>query len=182
MTFPEIANSALVLIDVQEKLIGAMAEGDAINERIKIMLKAADLLKLDVIVTEQYPAGLGGTVAGLSEAVPEKSAIIEKTSFSCFGEVEFNKSIQSKPYKTMILTGIEGHVCVFQTALDALAKGYNVIVVSDTVSSRKTENCKLALRQLQNCGAAILPVESVLFMLMRNAKHPAFREISKLIR
>ena len=82
----------------------------------------------------------------------------------------------------MILTGIEGHVCVFQTALDALAKGYNVIVVSDTVSSRKTENCKLALRQLQNCGAAILPVESVLFMLMRNAKHPAFREISKLIR
>ena len=95
MTFPEIANSALVLIDVQEKLIGAMAEGDAINERIKIMLKAADLLKLDVIVTEQYPAGLGGTVAGLSEAVPEKSAIIEKTSFSCFGEVEFNKSIQT---------------------------------------------------------------------------------------
>ena len=140
------------------------------------------MLKLDVIVTEQYPAGLGGTVAELSAVKPEKSFVIEKTSFSCFGEVEFNKVVQAKPYKTLILTGIEGHVCVFQTALDALNKGYRVIVVSDTVSSRKTENCEIALRQLQSGGVAILPVESVLFMLMRNAKHPAFREVSKLIR
>lgn len=182
MTFPEIANSAMVLIDVQKKLIGAMAEGDLIKERIRIMLKAADLLKLDVIVTEQYPAGLGETIAELSEVKPEKASIIEKTTFSCFGEVEFNKAMQAKPYRTLILTGIEGHVCVFQTAMDALNKGYNVVVVSDTVSSRKMENCKLALSQLQAEGAAILPVESVLFMLMRNAKHPAFREISKLIR
>ncbi len=182
MNFPKLASTALILVDVQEKLIGAMAEGPAICERMKIMLQAAGLLKLDVIVTEQYPRGLGNTVTELSELYPEKTPVIEKTTFSCLGEPEFNKAIQRKPYKTLVLMGIEGHVCVLQTALDALNKGFEVIILADTVSSRRTENCKLALAQLQEAGAAALPTESILFMLMRDAKHPAFREISKLIR
>ncbi len=182
MNFPKLASTALVLVDVQEKLIGAMAEGPAICERIKIMLQAADLLKLDVIVTEQYPRGLGNTVTELSELYPEKTPVIEKITFSCLGEPEFNKAIQHKPYKTLILMGIEGHVCVFQTALDALNKGFEIIILADTVSSRRTENCQMALAQLQQAGAAVLPTESILFMLMRDSKHPAFREISKLIK
>ena len=182
MNFPKLASTALVLVDVQEKLIGAMAEGPAICERMKIMLQAAGLLKLDVIVTEQYPRGLGNTVTELSELTPEKTPVIEKTTFSCLEEPKFNKAIQRKPYKTLVLMGIEGHVCVLQTALDALNKGFEVIILADTVSSRRTENCQLALAQLQQAGAAVLPTESILFMLMRDAKHPAFREISKLIR
>ena len=182
MNFPKLASTALILVDVQEKLIGAMAEGPAVCERIKIMLQAAALLKLDVIVTEQYPRGLGSTVTELSKLYHEKTPVIEKTTFSCLGEPEFNKTIQRKPYKTLVLMGIEGHVCVLQTALDALNKGFEVIILADTVSSRRTENCQLALAQLQQAGAAVLPIESILFMLMRDAKHPAFREISKLIK
>jgi len=182
MKFPKIAKSALILVDVQEKLIGAMAEGSVICERIKIMLKAAALLSLDVIVTEQYPRGLGATVPELAELYPAKTPVIEKTTFSCLAEAQFNKVIQAKPYNILVLMGIEGHVCVFQTALDALSKGYEVIILADAVTSRRTKNCQLALTQLQNNGAAILPTESFLFMLMRDAKHPAFRDISKLIR
>ena len=182
MKFPEIASTALILVDVQEKLIGAMAEGSAICDRIKIMLQAASILKLDTIVTEQYPRGLGSTLPGLTEHYPANTPVIEKTTFSCLAETEFNKAIQAKPYKTLVLMGIEGHVCVFQTANDALAKGYDVVILADTVSSRRSENCQLALSQLQSDGAKVIPVESLLFMLMRDAKHPAFREVSKLIR
>jgi nicotinamidase-related amidase len=182
MNFPEISNTALILVDVQGKLIGAMAEGEAVCERIKIMLQAANILNLDVIVTEQYPRGLGPTVQMLAELYPAKTPVIEKTTFSCLAETQFNKVIQAKPYKTLVLMGIEAHVCVLQTALDALNKGYEVLILADTVTSRRSENCQLALTQLQNAGAVVLPAESLLFMLMRDAKHPAFREVSKLIR
>jgi len=176
------ANSCLILIDMQEKLQKAMSNVSKCIASQELLLKAASILEIDCLVTEQYPAGLGNTINELKCVLPENTTIIEKTSFSCCGESNFRTALKAKSRRTLIVCGIEAHVCVQQTVLDLLADGYEVVIPADALTSRNNDNYKLALESMRQAGAFITSAEAVIFMLLRDAKHPDFRTISKLIK
>ncbi len=175
-------NSCLILIDMQEKLQKAMSNAAKCIENQKLLLKTAAILKIDNIVSEQYPAGLGHTIDELKSLLAENTEIIEKTTFSCFGESNFRTALRAKTRKTLIVCGIEAHVCVQQTVFDLLAEGYEVVIPADALTSRNDNNCRLALESMRQAGAFITSTEAVIFMLLGDAKHPDFRTISKLIK
>ncbi|MDR0932769.1 MAG: isochorismatase family protein [Victivallales bacterium] len=182
MIFPEIKSTSLVVIDLQERLIKAMDNAESVQKRAEIMLQGATALGLDVLCSEQYPNGLGKTIPEIAELLPPGSVTVEKTAFSVFAEPKFRTALAAKSKKNLIFIGIESHVCVLQSVYDALNADFEVFVVSDAVTSRDKANCQSALKAMRHAGANVLPLESVLFMLLRDAKHPAFKTISKLIR
>jgi len=180
---PVVDSTALIFIDMQEKLLGAMPAD--ISETIthqKILLESAKLLDLKVVVTEQYPRGLGSTVMELSSLFSPDWPVIEKNAFSSLGESAVRMKLQEQNLKTVVLAGIETHVCVLQTAIDSIEKGYQTIILADAVNSRKRADRETALRTAEAAGAIPMTVESVIFMLMRDSKHHAFRSVSKLLR
>ena len=182
-TIPSSVSSAkLVLVDVQARLVPAMSDFDAASNRIKLLLSGAKELSLSVIATEQYPQGLGNTLPEFAELFPENTPVIAKTGFSVFQESEFVKELEKNKPETLIFCGIESHVCVFQSVLDSLAAGYNTILVCDAVASRKNADRDAAIEQMRSAGAMVVGAESVLFMLLRDAKNPAFKAVSKLVR
>ncbi|WP_294505939.1 isochorismatase family protein [uncultured Victivallis sp.] len=182
MNIPEIDSTSLVVVDLQTKLTAVMDNYSAVQERATLMLKGANALELDVIVTEQYPAGLGPTVPEIAELLPPGCAPIAKTGFSVFAEPAFRIALKAKSKNCLIFLGIETHVCLLQSVYDARKAGYEVIVCADAVTSRSAANRELALAEMRTAGAHVLPVESILFLLLRDAKHPAFKTVSKLIR
>jgi isochorismate hydrolase len=175
-------NTCLLMIDMQDRLLKVMANSPECVEKNEMLLKSAAILDLDTIVTEQYPKGLGHTADELKCLLADDAEIIEKTSFSCYGEKNFRIALKSKKRKNVIVCGIEAHVCVQQTVLELLTDGYNVIVAADALSSRDLRNYDLALETMRDAGAFITSSESVVFMLLRDAGHPKFREISKLVK
>jgi nicotinamidase-related amidase len=175
-------DNCLILVDMQEKLQKAMSNVSQCIENQELLLKAAGILEIDSIVTEQYPKGLGKTIDELKCLLPEKTPVIEKTSFSCFGESAFRTALKSKSRKTLIVCGIEAHVCVQQTVLDLLAEAYEVVIPADALTSRNELDCRLALETMRQAGAFVTSTEAIIFMLLRDAKHPEFRTISKLIK
>ena len=180
---PETESTALLFIDMQERLLKAMPEDiSATIAKQKILLEALRLLKLKVIVTEQYPKGLGSTAKELSSMFDPEWSIIEKSTFSSLGGPAVRAELQKKAIKTIILAGIETHVCVLQTAIDSIAKGYQTIILTDAVNSRSQTDKNIAFKTAQSAGAVLMTVESMLFVLMRDSKHPEFRAISKLLR
>jgi len=180
---PQTESTALLFIDMQERLLGAMPEDiSATIAKQKILLEAAKLLKLKVIVTEQYPKGLGHTTEELSSIFDPKWPVIEKSTFSSLGESNVRSKLNDSAVKTVILAGIETHVCVLQTAIDSIAKGYQTVILTDAVNSRNSIDKETAFITAQSAGAVLMTVESMLFVLMRDSKHPAFRSISKLLR
>ena len=175
-------DSILVVVDVQEKLTGAMPKGvqTRIFEQINILLTASETLSIPVIVTEQYPAGLGNTAAELN--ISGSMVIVEKTHFSCVKEEKFLTQIEANNgRKQIILTGMESHICILQTAFDLQLQGYQVYVVEDAISSRSKANQYNALQRLRNAGIVVTNVESMIFEWLGDAKHPAFKSLSKLI-
>lgn len=175
--------TALVVIDVQERLVKAMNGGE-ISDTIKscgILIEAFQKLNLPVIFTEQYPKGLGFTVETLQKYNTEQK-IIEKTTFSCFGSDQFSDKIRSLEIENLVICGIETHVCVQQTAFDAKERGLKVVVVSDAVCSRKSQNKSTALSLMLSSGIIVTSLESLLFAIVRDSAHPAFKEISKILR
>ena len=179
---PEPATTAIILIDMQEKLTRAMTNIDAVVNRQQLLLRGAGLLGLPVVATEQYPQGLGATIPGLAELLPPGSKVVEKTSFSCFDEPCFTGELAARSYRTLIIAGCEAHVCVQQTVLDALARDHQVILAADAVTSRFQHNIDWALALGRESGAAVMSVEAALFWLLRDATHPEFRALSKLVR
>ncbi|MBE6377270.1 MAG: isochorismatase family protein [Lentisphaerae bacterium] len=182
MIFPTVENALLVAVDLQTKLMPAMSESESIIRRAGIMVQGAVELGVDIVVSEQYPKGLGNTVPEISAWLPGSAPVIEKNCFSVFGSPEFNTFLSSKKREVLIFTGVEMHVCMLQSVLDALSAGYEVIVVADAVGSRKNSDRDLALEMARSAGAAVLSSESVLFMLMRDSGNPHFKAISKLIK
>ena len=179
---PTPSSSLLCIVDIQEKLIGAMEAPQETLKRSKIMVEAARALGIPMIATEQYPRGLGPTLPEIVELFAEGTPVIEKTSFSCFGAEEFRNAVTASPAADLILIGIESHVCVLQTALDALALGKTVYLVEDCVDSRYASDKASALTLLREKGVRILTSEMLLFQLLGTASHPCFKTISKLIR
>lgn len=145
--------TALVVIDVQEILLPKIAEKERAVTNIVKLICFCKICGIPIVLTEQYPKGLGKTVKEIKDEVPDVVPI-EKTSFSCFGIQEFKDALVKMRITTLILTGIEAHVCVAQTALDAL-DDYQVYVISDAVSSRALGNVQIGLQRMRDCGATI---------------------------
>ena len=182
MLIPTVENSLLVMIDMQQKLLPVIDKNEQLIDKFTQLLRGACELNLDIAVTEQYPRGLGETVPELSTWLPEDTPVISKTTFSVFGEAAFTAALNARSRKVLIFCGVETHICLFQSVIDALQKNYEVIVVSDAVGSRKESDKNNAISELQKQGASVMSVESILFMLLRDAKHPAFKAISKLVK
>ena len=177
-------HSVLLIVDIQTKLISAMPESSAqaMLENTQRLMTAANLLDIPILVTEQYPKGLGSTVECVSRALNHNSVIIEKTCFSCYAADSFISALQKTARKQIIIIGQETHVCVLQTALDLIKLGFQVHIVEDAVCSRKTEHKTNALQRLQQYGAIISNFESVIFEWLKDSRHPHFSTISKLLR
>ena len=173
----------LVIIDVQERLFDAMdaERRDEMIRNIKILGSAARRLAVPIIVTEQYPTGLGRTLPEL-KALLDGVAPFEKTAFSCCGAPGFTERLRAAGAEHVILSGIEAHVCVLLTALDLLAQGFRVSIVADAVCSRAPANLELGLGQARQAGAVVTATETVVFQLLGRADTDAFREIAKLLR
>lgn len=175
-------NKALLLVvDIQERLVPAMQDPESLVRQAGILLRAATHLEIPVVASEQYPAGLGHTVAPLVEALPD-GAVQEKLAFSCWGDEGLRNRLESSGRRQIVLAGIEAHVCVLQTALQLRETGYSVFVVRDAVSSRRPESIETALTRMQNAGIQPVTTEMVVFEWLERAGTPEFRELSKLIR
>jgi nicotinamidase-related amidase len=178
------AQSQLLIIDIQERLAAAMETKDreGVLNNTSILLQAATLLEIPAVKTEQYPKGLGPTEKGLLDHMPADSNSIEKMSFSCCANDEFCASALEEERKQFIIAGMETHVCVLQTAFELQQRGYQPFVVADAVCSRTGRNRRIALQRMRQAGITITSTESVLFEWLRDATHPQFRTISKMLR
>ena len=173
--------AVLVFIDVQGKLHEIMDAKKTLDASLEKVIRCAQLLEIPIVGTEQIPDKLGPTSEPFKSLLSEVP-VIGKSAFSCCGEMKFMEEFQSLGKRQAILVGIETHVCVYQTALDLLETGIEVFVVADAVSSRAPENKALALQAMRAAGAQILPTETVLFALLRDAADPRFKELLQLIK
>ena len=173
-------NAVLVFIDVQGKLSELVDGSEALFDNLRRLLQGMKALNVPVIVTEQIPEKLGPTREEFQEFITEPP--IAKSSFGCCGEPAFFQPLEKTRRKQVILCGIETHVCVYQTALQLLATGHKVTVVTDAVSSRDPANKTLALRQMENEGVKLTGTEMVLFELLGDAKDPAFKPILQIVK
>jgi nicotinamidase-related amidase len=176
--------TALVVIDVQERLFPAMDADhrEEVMRNIKVLTATARRLNLGTLVTEQYPKGLGHTLQEVKDALPAGVQPVEKVAFSCLGVDAFRSRLTATGARQLLLSGIEAHVCVLMSALDLLAEGYAVHIVADAVTSRSQANWRLAMAQLRQAGAVVTTTETVLFQLLRQADTDDFRELARLIR
>jgi nicotinamidase-related amidase len=173
----------LVVVDVQERLFNAMdaERRDDMVANVKILVSAAQRLGVPVLVTEQYPKGLGRTLPEVRTLLGETPAF-EKTAFSCAGAGGFMDRLRGLGADHVLLAGIEAHVCVLLTALDLLTRGLRVSIVADAVCSRRPASLETGLGQARQAGAVITSTETVVFQLLGGADSDAFRELSKLLR
>ncbi|MDD3349863.1 MAG: hydrolase [Eubacteriales bacterium] len=174
-------DALLVVIDFQERLLPAMKDHDDLEKTVEKLIKGCEILGVPKLVTQQYTKGLGATVPCLAEALGDFEPI-EKTAFSAMGEPVFAEAIKNSGRKTIILSGIEAHVCVQQTALDLLEEGYSVFLASDCVSSRSKNDLKYAILRMADSGAVRTTCESILFELCGGAREAGFKEISALVK
>ena len=176
-----IEDTVFLFIDIQEKLVNMLKNKDEIVENNEILVKTASVLKLPVIATEQYPKGLGKTVFSIQKYLKSEN-VFEKTSFSAVANPQLIAKLSDYNPKNIVITGIESHICVYQTALELLNNGYNVYIVKNAVSSRNSKDYKTALQLLRDFGARLTCVETVVFELLKSSKHPNFKEIQALIK
>lgn len=176
--------TTLVVVDVQERLFPAMDADhrEEVMRNIKVLTTAARRLHLPILVTEQYPKGLGHTLRELKETLGPDVQPIEKVAFSCLQAEGLPARLKATGTRQVVLAGIEAHVCVLMSALDLLAQGYSVHVAADAVTSRTQANWRLATDQLRQAGAVVTATESVLFQLLNQADTDDFRELARLIR
>lgn len=176
-----INNTALVVVDVQGKLAQLMYQKEDLYKNLERLIKGAQVLQIPIVLTEQYPKGLGPTVTELSSLMPDVKPI-EKITFSCCGNDEFAQQLKVLGRRQLLLTGIETHICVYQTAIDLLGAGYEVQVVTDAVSSRKRSNKRVGLERMKAAGAVPTSTEMALFELLHIAEGDKFKEISKIVK
>lgn len=173
--------SLLLVIDVQERLVNALDKHIVVT-RTETLTKAAKILGIPTIATQQYPKGLGLIVDSVKQNFEVNTPIIDKTSFSAVKENGFMDVLKSFNKKQIIICGIETHVCVHQTTADLLTEGFDVYVVKDACASRSKYEFKQGIERMQSNGAKISCLEIVLFEWLENAQNPHFREIQALIK
>lgn len=171
-----------MVVDMQEAFRSAIADFSLIASRISMAVRGFRILDVPILVTEQYPKGLGNTAEEISLVLPDTPEIIEKTSFSCCGEKAFTERLRDLGVKQIAICGIEAHVCVNQTVHDLLEIGFDVHLLTDCVGSRFGHDCKAGQAKMRAAGAIDSSVEMALFEMMRDARHPKFREIQEIIK
>lgn len=171
----------LVIIDVQQAFMEPVKKMKSVVKKTTILAQAANLLSLPIIVSEQYPKGLGHTVEPLASELGNH-ILFEKTTFSCMGQPGIQQVISSTNRQQVIIAGVETHVCVLQTALDLLEAGKEVFIVEDAVSSRNSNDKKIALARLAQSGAIITSTEAILLELIGDSRHEQFKSIQALIK
>ncbi|NCB41037.1 MAG: hydrolase [Clostridia bacterium] len=173
--------AVVVVIDMQERLLPVMKNQAEIARKAAMLIRGAKILGTPILVTEQYPKGLGKTVPEIQEALGEFRPI-EKTSFSVLGEPNFIEAFKELNRQDVIICGIESHVCIEQSALDFLNQGCQVYIMEDAVGSRSDEDKEVARRRMTEAGCIGTTVEAALFELVGDAKDPSFKEISNLVK
>lgn len=174
-------DTALVVIDVQEGLLPVMHKQEKLITKLTQLIRGANELEIPVILTEQYPKGLGVTVPELREVLQGYSPI-EKVAFSCCNVDPFMEAIGQTGRKNILICGIEAHVCVYQTVMQFLESDYHIEVVADGISSREPQNKEIALNKMGDYGADVTSVEMVLFELLGKAGSERFKQISKIVK
>ncbi|MDD2499039.1 MAG: isochorismatase family protein [Desulfitobacteriaceae bacterium] len=172
--------AVLLVIDIQERLVPAMPSSNQVILKTNTLITIAKKLDIPIIVTEQYPQGLGRTIREISANLTEAPVFEKKTFSGCTEEVV--SALNQLNRKKIIVTGIETHICVFQTVRDLLSADYQVFVVGDAVCSRTKENYQNALSLVNQMGGVVTNTETVFFDLIKEAATPQFRELSKLIK
>jgi len=175
--------AGLLVVDIQEKLWPFIHDKEAVLARALQAIEVAGLLELPILVTEQYVKGLGTTIPEVRAALEKFGAYkpIEKFAFSCFGEPAFEEAFESSGIDTLGLVGIEGHVCVMQTALEALDRDVDVFYLAEAVGSRNPSHKAEAIERVRSAGAVVGSVEMFAFEALRGSKHPMFRAVQKVI-
>jgi nicotinamidase-related amidase len=173
----EADQCALIVIDIQEKLLPPIFQKEQLIRNAQLLIRLAGILKIPTIATAQYTKGLGNTVPEIRSLVPDNG--IDKQVFSCFGSDVFCSMLKRLPGRrnTLLLCGMESHICVMQTALNALREGYLVHVASDAVSSRTEWNWKIGLERMRSAGAVISSTEMMIYELLRSSNTAAFKEM-----
>jgi nicotinamidase-related amidase len=172
----------LVVVDVQEKFMPVLFEPQRLISACQLLIGGAKILGLPILVTEQLPEKLGPTVTELREVLGSDYRPIIKAEFSAFANESFRRTFAATERTQLILCGIEAHVCIRQTTLDALALGYEVFLVEDAVSSRYEFLYRSGVQSCVEAGAKRTNAEAVLFELMATAEHPQFREVQNLVK
>lgn len=174
-------NTVGLVVDIQERLVPAMAENETLINNCKILIEGLSTLNIPLLVTQQYTKGLGETVSEISTVIPNFNPL-EKRDFSCCDETSVREQLKLNGAHNIIICGIESHVCVLQTAIDLKEAGYNPVVVMDCVSSRSLDNVDLAAERFRYEGIMMTSYESILFELTRSSAAEEFRAISKLVK
>jgi len=174
----EAEQCALIVVDMQEKLLPPIWEKERLVRNVQLLIRLAGILKIPALVSTQYAKGLGNTVPDIASMLPDSKAI-DKLMFSCFGSDVFCSLLKRLPGQrtTVLLCGMETHICVMQTALGALRDGYLVHVAADAVSSRTELNWRIGLDRMRAAGAIVSSTEMMIYELLRSSGAPAFREM-----
>ena len=178
----ELRRTALAVIDMQEAFRPNISDFAEMAARIALVAHAAQLLSVPLIVTEQYPRGLGHTAGEIKAVLPPALEVIEKTAFSSCGAQSFCAELERVGARHVLVCGIEAHVCVNQTTHDLLARGDRVHLLTACISARAQSNKQIGLAKMQQSGALPSSTEMALFELLRDARHEQFKAIQKLIK
>jgi nicotinamidase-related amidase len=177
----DAAKTILLLIDFQERLFPVMHDKEKLLKNVITLIKGVKVLEIPIILTEQYPKGLGPTIPEIKELIPEIKAV-EKVCFSCTDEAAFNKALTTLKRKQVLIAGIEAHICVYQTAIALARLSYEVQVVGDCVASRDPENKMAALFKMGAMGIMPTTTEMALFELLKVAQGDKFKQISSIVK
>jgi hypothetical protein len=175
------SETVALTIDIQEKLFPHIDNHNSLQTNCEILLSGLNVLNIPIVVTEQYPKGLGPTIKSIKSLIKDFKPI-EKLSFSCCGEQRFLDALHDYGKRNVIIFGIETHVCVLQTVMDLIERGYHPVIIEDCVSSRKPSDREIALKRMAREGVIITTYESILFELCEVAGTDEFRQISKLVK
>ena len=170
-----------MIIDMQEKLLPAMFSGDECEKRVGVLARGLRILEIPLLITQQYTKGLGNSVLSVFEAAGTDE-FFDKRTFSCVHDDAILSALTEKKRTNVLVCGIEAHVCVLQTCIDLKARGFQPILLVDAISSRKKRDMDAAIERAIQEGVLISTVESILFELTADSRHPKFKEISSLVK
>ena len=173
-------DTLFVVIDVQDTLLKKCHDWEKVQERTIVFIQFCHVVNIPIVMTEQYPKGLGRTNLQVADAATVDP--IPKTTFNCFGEPAFEQAVEAHSPKTLVLAGIEAHVCIIQTALDALKRGYQVHILADAASSRAEWMASNALRRLTQAGVVVSNTESAMFEIVGDSADPLFKRMLFLVK
>lgn len=177
----EISNAVLIIVDMQAKLAAVMHEREAMLASLQKLIKGLGVLGVPILATLQYPKGLGPLHPEIASLIPDVEPVA-KNSFSCLASPQLSRRLESLGRRQVLLSGIEGHICVYQSVCDLISHGFEAHVVTDTVSSRTQENRQLGFEMIKQAGAKLTGTESVLYELLRVAEGDRFKKISQILR